>query len=589
MIRFVVGVGLAILLTCLANRSAVAAPPMYVVAIGNNQPPNGSEPGVELLQFADDDAAAFYQFLAPFSRIAGLLTVMDPDTQRRFPSEAASARAPTLARLRETVERIRGSIRQDQERGEDSVVFVFFSGHGSRVAGKVPFLAMLDGGLTRETLYEEVLGALPARYIHLFVDACYAEAVVRPRDSDAATVDVDVPSLERYLMHNTLAQFPNVGAIVSSTASSKSHEWDTYGHGVFTHELLSGLRGGADVNGDQKIEYSELYAFLSAANREISDPRAHASIVLKAPAGNGRAPLIDLAQFRANGRIAAIPGEAGHIYLEDQRGNRLADVHAERGAVSSLSLPAGRDLYLRSAKGEAQLRLRSGETIAFDRLALSPARGRDRGSLDTAMRLGLFAGEFGPGYYRGFVDRSADLLPVAFPEIDPTVTVRTDATRAPAHPDPDPEQRRVLFLGLGAARSMISPGRLIPALRMGRRWADFGGPSVDIDAGWGEGPLSEEGRVVVSGGYRWKTRWRSFGISVGAAAGMGAAGERAAGQGWSYTGVLSVAPSVGAVYAPLESWGVVVDLTAAGLLWEQNGGLRTGLLPVAYAGALVRL
>ena len=589
MIRLDVRMGLALLLTCIVNRSSVASPPTYVVAIGNNQPPDGSEPGVEMLQFADDDAAAFYEFLAPFSRIAGLLTVMDPDTQRRFPSEAAFARAPTLAKLRETVQAIRVSIQQDQAQGEEPVVFIFFSGHGSRTAGKPAFLTMLDGELTREGLYDEVLGALPARYIHLFVDACYAEAVVRPRDGDATTVDVDGPSLERYLMHNTLARFPNVGAIVSSTASSKSHEWDTYGHGVFTYELLSGLRGGADVNGDQKIEYSELYAFLSAANREISDQRARPSVVLRAPAENGRAPLIDLAQFQTNGRVAAIPGEAGHIYFEDQRGNRLADVHPERGASSSVSLPAGRVLYLRSANGEAQLQLRSGETVAFDRLTLSPARARDRGSLDTAMRLGLFAGEFGPRYYRGFVDRSSDLLPVAFAEIDPTMAVRTDAARLPSRNDLTAKRSGVLVLSGGAARGMLSPGSLIPSLRMGRRWLDFGGPSVDVDVAWGQGPLSAESRFVISGGYRWQARWRSFGGSIGTTAGVGVAAVRTIGQGWSYTGVMSVAPSIGLCYTPLESWGMVVELTDAGLLWEQSGGLKVGLFPMAYAGALVRL
>ena len=43
---------------------------------------------------------------------------------------------------------------------------------------------------------------------------------------------------------------------------------------MFTHELLSGMLGAADVNGDLVVEYTEVQAFVAAANRDIKDPRA---------------------------------------------------------------------------------------------------------------------------------------------------------------------------------------------------------------------------------------------------------------------------------------------------------------------------
>jgi uncharacterized caspase-like protein len=48
---------------------------------------------------------------------------------------------------------------------------------------------------------------------------------------------------------------------MASASNTQAHEWDDYQTGVFTHELLSGLRGGADVNGDGRVEYSEMAAF----------------------------------------------------------------------------------------------------------------------------------------------------------------------------------------------------------------------------------------------------------------------------------------------------------------------------------------
>jgi hypothetical protein len=60
------------------------------------------------LQYADDDAAAFYDFAREFSCDGSLLTVMDADTQMRFPRQVADARPPTLAELRAQVQRLRG-------------------------------------------------------------------------------------------------------------------------------------------------------------------------------------------------------------------------------------------------------------------------------------------------------------------------------------------------------------------------------------------------------------------------------------------------------------------------------------------------
>src|SRR4029453_685441 len=130
-------------------------------------------------------------------------------------------------------------------------------------------------------LYQRLLGELRARYVHLLVDACHAEAVVRPRDAQAEVVKVSQGELVDYLAGTTLARFPHVGAIIASSANTQAHEWDAYRGGVFTHEVLSGLRGAADVNGDRLVEYSELAAFLSAANGAVMDARARLDTVVR--------------------------------------------------------------------------------------------------------------------------------------------------------------------------------------------------------------------------------------------------------------------------------------------------------------------
>ncbi len=405
----------------------------YVIAIGNNRPPAHSTEDPRALQYADDDAADFFTFARGMSTDGALLTVLDADSQRRFPGLAAEAKAPTLVELRRVVSAYRARFDDDRRRGDDPVLLLFFSGHGSRDPGEPAALAMLDGPLTQGILYDEVLAALPARFVHVLIDACHAEAVVRPRDASAQSVAVSDEDVRGLAAKTTLDRFPHVGAFVAAASAAQTHEWDVYQRGVFTHELLSGLRGAADVNGDGRIEYSELSAFIAAANRGVADVRARPQIVARPPALDRRAPIVDLNQMRKSVRIVGNAGALGELWVEDSLGNRLVDVHAEADFRVSLTLPASERLYLRTRHGEAELSLATGTRTAFDALALHAPTTSARGAIDTALRRGIFASPFGPVYYRGFVD-SHPLDYLAVP-IDASPTpLEASAARAPTWP-----------------------------------------------------------------------------------------------------------------------------------------------------------
>ena len=433
----------------------------YVVAIGNNAPPPDAA-GTPLanplaqLRYADDDAAAFFTFTRDLAHEATLLAVLDADSQRRFPGVAETARAPTLAELRAVVARLRTRFAEDAQKGHEPVLLFFFSGHGSR-AGAAPSLTMLDGPLTQAVLYDEILATLPARFVHLLVDSCHAEAVVRPRDAQAQAVEVSDADAAAYLESRTLARFPGVGAIVATTSAAQAHEWDAYQRGVFTHEVLSGLRGAADVNRDRKVEYSELYAFLGAANRAVEDPRARLTVLARPPALNRRAPLVDLRQLRTAGRLAGQAAALGAFHVEDALGNRIADVLAEEGFAIDLAVPSGGTLYLRTRTAEAELRPAPSERVALSRIALRPASTRARGAMDAALRRGLFAKAFGPVYYSGFVDRHDDLVPV------PTEPARPGDDDGGA---PEPASRWPAYATLGAGGALAATSLVFAGLAL---------------------------------------------------------------------------------------------------------------------------
>ncbi len=411
--------------------AAAAAQPSttYVIAIGNNAVPLLSvERSLDTLAFSDDDALSFAELAQHFSSDITVLTEADAETQRRYPALLERARSPSLLELERAVERI--AIRISNTRDADAIVLVFFSGHGSVTASGDAFLALTDAALTREALYERVLSKLEkARAVHLLVDACNAESVVRPRGSikEIEGQPRKFSASELQQSSASLSRFANVGAIIATSSGRAAHEWTRYERGVFTHELLSGMRGAADVNGDLRIEYSELSAFFGAANREIGDPKARLEVLTHPPRSQVRAALIDLRRFT---NVAWIDGDAadawGHFFLEDGRGVRVADAHVERSARLRLAVPADAPLFVQRSGGEAMIVPRAGETIRASEVRFTETSTRTRGAVAHGLERGLFAAAFGPTYYKGFVDARGEVA-VSFEAKNEEANVRSKA------------------------------------------------------------------------------------------------------------------------------------------------------------------
>jgi hypothetical protein len=389
---------------------AQATTRLYVLAIGNNAPPSDADPSGEslpTLHYSDDDAAAFFTFTRDASEEAELLTVLDARSQERFPKLAQVARAPSLAELRRVIARYKARFEADRRAGDDPVFLMFFSGHGTRAGEHPASLVLTDGPLTQSILYDEILAALPARYVHLIVDACYAEAVIRPRDGQSESVVLTPSEMQRVADRSMLSRFPNVGAMIATSTAARAFEWDAIERGVFTHELLSGLRGAADVNADGRVDYDELYAFLAAANRDVSDPRARLTVIAHPPPLDRHASLFDLSTLRGGATLTGTPAPLGRVSVEDDRGNRILDVNTEADFRVTLHVPDGH-LYVHASSGEAQVDVAAGSTLDLGSLTFSAPRVTHRGALEGALERGLFATRFGPTYFQAFVDGRAE-------------------------------------------------------------------------------------------------------------------------------------------------------------------------------------
>lgn len=399
----------------------------FVVVVGTTRP---DRPGLTTLRYADDDAARWYELASSFAERVELLTVLDDDTQARHPGLAASAKVPTREALAAALARTRTAIDGAKREGRSTAFWFVFAGHGDVGDNKEGYLVLHDGRFTRTDLYEQVIGASNADVNHVVLDACRAWFMVSRRGGAAPAAAIrellDAQSLDRY---------PNTGVLLATTESAEVHEWDRYRAGVFSHQVRSALLGGADVDGDGKVGYLEVAAFITAANAKVTDPRGKLSIAAVPPAGNRAAALVE---WSSNGsrttrvRVAA-PGTAegaahGSFRVEDDRGVRLADLHPAPGAPVTLHLPGARPFTFRGAGWESAVAAAPGTRVELAELGRTEPALASRGDVGDAFERGLFAQPFGAAYYDGFVAANPrGLWPVA-----PPVIARTRTWRSPA-------------------------------------------------------------------------------------------------------------------------------------------------------------
>ena len=407
--------------------SAQAEQVAYALVVGNNAPPAGDEYALlPTLRYADDDAVRYLQFFERLAAETHILTVPDEETQKRYPDVAAVARPPTLENLKLAINKMAARIEADRGAGRQTVVYLAYSGHGAIDENGEAFLTFLDGGLTREMLHSAVLEELRVDYLHLIVDACHASAVVGARGLFDRQVDArQVPVTEDDLLHIAkepgLGRFPGVGMIVATTSDQEAHEWSRIQSGVFTHELLSGLGGPADVNGDGRIEYSEVHAFVSSANREVQDTRAVPRVIAWPPERNHNVALVVLDQLRDTVMLDGNPSRLGHFHIELDNGQRYLDANLGGLSRVRIALPSGRRAFLRTATHEADVGTERAGSLRLADLQLSPRQVTPRGSIDAALHASLFSSPYGVTYYKGFVD-SRGIVGVKFTESPLTVT-----------------------------------------------------------------------------------------------------------------------------------------------------------------------
>jgi len=364
----------------------------FALVLGVNDPAEPSQPA---LRYADDDAARTFDLFRGLGASVRLLARPDENTRRLHPQAAAEAAPPTVQSLAGAVGQIAADVWLAHERGVATELYVVYAGHGSVDPEGVAGLTLEDGRVTVAGL-ADLVDDIAADRTHVIVDACDAW--------EFAYAGARGPGGERREVHGfshggRLADRADTGLLLGASATRETHEWEAVQAGVFSHVVRSGLYGAADADGDGRVDYREIAAFVDRAGQAIPNERYRPVVHVRPPAGEG--VLLDLNDGLA--RRVEFDGERtfGRFLVEDDLGVRLVDFHSAEGQPVHLVRPPGAGrLFLRDVGGLREWTLPAGQAVVqVGDLAPERPRTEARGAAHEAFQQ-LFALPFD----RGVVD-----------------------------------------------------------------------------------------------------------------------------------------------------------------------------------------
>ncbi|MFY2558541.1 caspase family protein [Corallococcus terminator] len=559
------------LLLC-ATSPAVAGTRRVAVLVGHNVG-SGERPP---LRYAEADAVKLAGVLSELGDVpdADLIVLQGQDlTTVRAALDAAAKKVDSLRDTPDT--RV--------------VLLFYFSGHSDGVALELGTERLLYADLRRW------LDATRADVRLAIVDSCRSGALLRFKGGRPG------PSFELRLtdeVHST-----GHALLTSSAEDELALESREVGGSLFTHHLVSGLRGAADASGDGLVTLAEAYQYAYAhtvsATADVLTGAQHPAYDYRL---TGKGELI-LTQLPSPGTALELPSDFERaLLLRPGRGQVLAELGP--GAVPRLAVPPG-DYELRAWRAGKQhqgtLRAPAGQVLKVrweDLRPVAPASsvGGTKGGSESVVRTTVSASpeewswpgspsEASVRPARGTTPAKNE--PPEEPRPWAAATMRQAAEEAaamallPPRPTPEPiaanalelevekpvleralpppplpmprpanlPGQRELSLSVGVRGSALEQGGALLAFRLETARTEASGMTFSLQMG--QGPHKEE-REFITGlgvGYAWRKRARIVEFSAGVEASLQLVVQSKSGStGWT----------VGPAVAPLASFAVYV-------------------------------
>ena len=230
--------------------------------------------------------------------------------------------------LLQALTEVRGRAAEIQRTGKRIILLVYYSGHGDEDGLHLP------RGTLPLAQFRAEMARVPADVRVVFLDACRSagrgKGVHRGPPFDLA-ISSDAPrgSVE----------------MRASSAGEAAQESDELSGAVFTHFLLSGMRGAADTDGDGRVTLSELYSY--AYRRTLL--RSGAGPVLQHPTLtadlSGAGEVIVTRPAKASATIEFPTGPERYLVFAIPSAAVMGEVAGDE--ASRLGVPPGRFLVAR--------------------------------------------------------------------------------------------------------------------------------------------------------------------------------------------------------------------------------------------------
>jgi len=280
----------------------------FLLVAGAN---NGGTDRVKL-RYAESDANSFAGVMSQMGGVAqnNVLRVFDP---------SAKAMQNGFAELEKRL--------QGKEAGVRREVIVYYSGHadekGLRLGGDVYSWADLRKNVNN--INADVKVAI--------LDACGSGAITRTKGG------VSRPAF----MQDASSEMKGYAFLTSSNENEASQESDRIKGSFFTHALVGGLRGAADMTGNGKVTLSEAYQYAfdetlrNTQNTSAGSQHPNRDMNL---AGTGDIVMTDLRETSAV--LTLDSNLEGRLFIRDEQGNLFAELNKIRGRQIELGMPVGK-------------------------------------------------------------------------------------------------------------------------------------------------------------------------------------------------------------------------------------------------------
>jgi len=280
----------------------------YLLVAGAN---NGGTDRVKL-RYAESDANSFASVMSQMGGVdkSNVLRVFDPN---------AKAMQNGFAELEKRL--------QGKEAGVRREVIVYYSGHadekGLRLGGDVYSWAELRKNVNN--INADVKVAI--------LDACGSGAITRTKGG------VSRPAF----LQDASSEMKGYAFLTSSNENEASQESDRIKGSFFTHSLVGGLRGAADMTGNGKVTLSEAYQYAfdetlrNTQNTSAGSQHPNRDMNL---AGTGDIVMTDLRETSAV--LTLDSNLEGRLFIRDEQGNLFAELNKIRGRQIELGMPVGK-------------------------------------------------------------------------------------------------------------------------------------------------------------------------------------------------------------------------------------------------------